>query len=143
MVSNFPLLFHAWTDLKYIFPDFLCRKVLPYTRVVLWCSGIFMIALPCMMGIWGPYIASSLLMSSVVIGHLLIWFFWMAYLKVCVDVHPTICCNILALSAPLISRMWNHDLLLSTVLRDVYYVVWSSENLHLLCQNSKDLPRIA
>ena len=58
--------------------------------------------------------ASALLMSLVVIGQFLIWFFLMASLKVCVDGHPTSCCNILALSAPLISR-----LLLSTVLRNL------------------------
>ena len=31
-----------------------------------------MIALPCLMGIWGTYMASSVLMSSVVIGQFLI-----------------------------------------------------------------------
>ena len=43
--------------------------------------------------------ASALLMSSVVIGKFLIWLFWMASFKVCVDGHP----NILALFVPLIS----------------------------------------
>ena len=138
MVSDFPLLLHAWTDLKSIFLDFVCRKVLPFTKkksmasstfwwclairggkgilgMVLWCSGLLMIALPCMMGIWGPYMASALLMSSVVIGKFLIWLFWMASFKVCVDGHPMSCYNILASSAPLISCLKKHDLLLSTV----------------------------
>ena len=74
MVSDFPLLLHAWTDLKYIFLDFVCRKGLPFTKkqsmasstfwwclairggkgvivMVLWCSRLLLIALPCMMGI--------------------------------------------------------------------------------------------
>ena len=88
----------AWTDLKYIFLDFVCRKVLPFTMkksmasstfcwclairggkgilgMVLWCAGLLLIFLPCMMGIWEPYTASVLLMSSVVIRHFLMWFF--------------------------------------------------------------------
>ena len=47
--------------------------------------------------------ASALLMPSMVIGQFMIWFFWMASFKVCVDGYPTNCCNIIALSAPLIS----------------------------------------
>ena len=50
--------------------------------------------------------------------------FCTASLKVCVDVHPTSCCGIIVLYAPLIYRLWNNDLLLSQVLRKVYYVVW-------------------
>ena len=95
MVSYFPLLLHAWTDMKSIFLDLVCRKGLTLigkksmasstlwwclaTRwgkgivdMVLWCSGILLFALPCMMGIWGPYMDSALLISSVVIGHFLI-----------------------------------------------------------------------
>ena len=142
MVSDFPLLLHAWTDLKSIFLDSVCRKMLPFTKtnsmasstcwwclatrggkgilvMVLWWSELFLIALPFMVGIWGPYMASSLVMSLVVIGQFLIWFFWMAYFKVCVDGHPTRCCNILDFSDPLIYRLWKHDLLLSTVFRNV------------------------
>ena len=125
MVWDFPLLLHAWTDLKSTFLDFFCRKVLPFTKkksmasstfwwcldiiwgkgilgTVLWLSGILLIDLPCMMGIWGPYMASALLMSSVVIGQFLNWFFWMDYFKVFLDNHPTICYNILDSYAPLI-----------------------------------------
>ena len=128
MVSYLPLFLHAWTDLKYIFLDFVCRKVLPFTKkksmasstfwwcldtrggkgilgMVLWCYGIIMISLTFMMVIWGTYMASTLIMSSVVIRQFLIWFFWMASFKVCVDSHTTSCCNILALSDPLIYCM--------------------------------------
>ena len=75
-VSDFPLLLHALTDLKSIFLDFMCRKGIPLTKkkymasstfwwcldmrgvegirvMVLWCSGVLMIDLPCMMGILG------------------------------------------------------------------------------------------
>ena len=40
--------------------------------VVFWCSGILMVALPCMMGIWVPYMASALLVSFVVIGKIMV-----------------------------------------------------------------------
>ena len=56
---------------------------------VLWCSGILLIALPCNIDIWGAFMASALLISLVVIGTFLIWFFWMASFKVCVEGHPT------------------------------------------------------
>ena len=85
MVSDVPLLLHAWTDLKFILPDCVCMKGLPLAkkkpmdistfwwfldmrrvkgilRMLLWCSGILMIDLSCMMGIWGPYMTSDLLM---------------------------------------------------------------------------------
>ena len=62
---------------------------------------------------------SALLMSLVVIGQFMIWFFWMASFKVFVDGHPTSCFNILALSAPLIYCLWRHELLLSAVLSNV------------------------
>ena len=32
IISLFPLILHAYTDLKYIFPDFLCRNGLPFTK---------------------------------------------------------------------------------------------------------------
>ena len=73
--------------------------------IVLWCSGILLIALPFIMGIWGPYMASALMISSVVIGQFLIWFFWMASFKVCVDGHTTICFNIISSYTPLIYRL--------------------------------------
>ena len=142
MVLYFPLLLRAWADLKYIFLGFVCRKGIPFTKkqsvsssifgwfwairevksilgMVLWCSGILMVALTCMVSIWGSYMASDLLMLLVVIGQFLIWFFWMDSFKVCVDGHPTSCCNILALSAPLIYCLRNHELLLSTLLRNL------------------------
>ena len=98
MVSDLPLLLNAWTDLKYIFLDLLCRKRLSLKNkksmassmfwrclamrggkgiigVVFCCSGILLIALPFMVVIWGPYMASSLLMFSVLIGKLPILFF--------------------------------------------------------------------
>ena len=40
--------------------------------MVLWFSGILIIALTCMLGIWGPYMVSTLLMLSVVFGQFLI-----------------------------------------------------------------------
>ena len=95
IVSDFPLLLHAWTDLKYILLDLVCREGMPSTKkkymarstlwwclamvggngilgMILWCSGILLIDFPCMMGIWGPYMASGMLILSMVIGHLLI-----------------------------------------------------------------------
>ena len=83
--------------------------------VVMWCSGILLIALPCMVGIWGTYMASALLVSSVVIGNLLIRFFWEDYFKVFVDSHPTSFCSILGYSSPLIYCLWKHELFLSMV----------------------------
>ena len=141
-VSDFPILLHSCTYLKSIFLGFVCRKGIPLTNktsmagstfwwyfyiregkgilgMVLWCSGLLLIALTCMMGIWGPYMASSLLMSLVVIRQFLIWFFWMDYFRVCVDGIPKSCCNIIASSDHFISLMWKHDLLLSMVLRNV------------------------
>ena len=41
MVSGFPLLLHAWTDLKSIFLDFLCSKVIPFTNKSFMASSIF------------------------------------------------------------------------------------------------------
>ena len=43
--------------------------------IVLWCYGLLLTDLTCIMGICGPYIASTLLMSSIVIGHFIILFF--------------------------------------------------------------------
>ena len=142
IVSDFPLLLHAWTNLKSIFLDLVCRKGLPLTTknpmsrstlwwclatrgrkgilvMVLWYSGLFMIAFPFMVGIWGPYMASALLVSFLVIGQFLIWFFWTEYFKVCVYGHTINWWIIIASSDPLFSRLWNRDLLLSTVLRKV------------------------
>ena len=79
IVSYFPLLLHDWTDLKYIFLGLMCRKGLPLTKekymdsstlwwfldmrggkdklgMVLWWPGLLLIALPCILGIWGTYI---------------------------------------------------------------------------------------
>ena len=76
IVSDFPLLLHNWTDLKYIFLYLVSRKGLPLAKktfmasftlwcfldmrgekgifgMFLWCYEILLIALPCMMGIWG------------------------------------------------------------------------------------------
>ena len=41
-------------------------------EMVLWCSGILLIALPYMMGIWGPYMASDIMILSVAIGQFVI-----------------------------------------------------------------------
>ena len=38
---DIPLLLHAWTDLKSIFPDFLCRKVLPFAKKNPWLDPHF------------------------------------------------------------------------------------------------------
>ena len=142
MVSDFPLLLHDWTDLKSIWLDFMCRKNLPSTKkrsmafstfwwclnmiggkvilgMVLWCSGLLIISLTCMMGIWGPYMAYVMLILSVVIGKFPIRLFWTASFKVCVEGNPTSCCSIIALPATLIYCMWNHNLLLYMVLRKV------------------------
>ena len=50
----------------------------------------------------------------------------MVYFNIFVYGHPTSCFNILASLAPLVSRLLKHDLVLSTVLRNVYSLVWSS-----------------
>ena len=34
--SDFPLLLHDCTDLKYIFPDFVCSNGLPFTKKNPW-----------------------------------------------------------------------------------------------------------
>ena len=44
--------------------------------VVLWCYGLFMTTLPYMMGICGLYMASALLMLSMVIGKFMICLFY-------------------------------------------------------------------
>ena len=75
--------------------------------------------MPCIMGICGTYIYSSLLISSMFIGKFLILFFSVAYFSVSVDGHPTSCWSILVSYAPLISRWWKYALLLSTVFRKV------------------------
>ena len=128
----FTLLLHDWTDLKYIFLYFVCRKGIVLTMkksttistfcwclamirekgilwMILWWSGILLISLPCMIGIWGPYMASTLLTLFVVIGQYLIWFFPTSSSKICVYRHPTSCCSILALSDPLIYCLWNDN----------------------------------
>ena len=94
--------------------------------MVLWCSGILLIILTCVMDILGEYMDSALLMSSVAIGQFLIWFFSTDSFMVCLDSCTTSSCSILALSAPFISFLRIHDFLISTVLRKVKSVVWSS-----------------
>ena len=147
IVSSFPMLLHAWTDLKYTFLDLVCRKGIPFTKkksmassilwwflsmigvngilgMVLWFSGILLVALPCMMSIWGPYMDSDLLILYVVIVQFLILLVWVAYFRVCVYIHITSCWIILASYATFIYRLWKHDLFLSTLLEKVYCVVW-------------------
>ena len=125
MVLNFPLLLHAWTDLKSIFLDFVCRKGLPLTNkkfvdsstcwwcldmrrvkgilgVVLWCYVILLIVLPCMIGILGSYMSYALLVLFLVIVQFLIWFFSTDSFKVCVDSHLKSCCSNLDPSDPLV-----------------------------------------
>ena len=51
---------------------FLPERVEGILGVVLWCSGLLMIDLPCIMGIWGAYVASAMLVFSVLIGQFLI-----------------------------------------------------------------------
>ena len=98
IVSDFTLLLNACTDLKYIFFNFMCMKGVTFTKrksmasstlwlclaprggkgilgMVLWYSGLLLMALYCIMGMWGPYMASALLVYSVVISQFLIWFF--------------------------------------------------------------------
>ena len=41
MVLGFPMLLHAWTDLKSIFLDFVCRKVLSCTKKNSWLAPYF------------------------------------------------------------------------------------------------------
>ena len=76
---------NACTDLKYIFFNFMCMKGVTFTKrksmasstlwlwlaprggkgilgMVLWYSGLLLMALYCIMGMWGPYMASALLM---------------------------------------------------------------------------------
>ena len=67
----------------------------------LWRSIPLLMDLPCMMGIYVPYISSALLMSYMVIGQFLVLFSTASF-SVCVDNHPTICWNNIASSATLI-----------------------------------------
>ena len=77
IISYLPLLLHACTDLKSIYPDFVRRKGLPFTEkksidistlwwclemvgekgilgIFFWFSGLIMMDFICMMGICGP-----------------------------------------------------------------------------------------
>ena len=166
MVSDFLLLLHSWTDLKYILLDFVCRKVLPFTekksmasstfwwflairggkgilRMVLWWSGLLLIDLPVMMGIWGPYMDYALLMSLVVIGQFLIWFFCMAFLKVCVDAILRV--SIIFLICLLLWFLVCESMTCYYPLCWGMCILWFGllQKPHFLCQNSKDLPCIA
>ena len=44
IVSGFPMLLHAWNDLKYIFLYLVCRKGFPLTKKNMWlvtqCGGV-------------------------------------------------------------------------------------------------------
>ena len=94
-------------------------------------------------GHFGAIDGYALMMPSVVIANILIWFFWMASFKVCIDSHPTSCYNIIASSAPLIYCRLKHAFLVSTVL--CIFSLWFLllQNPYLLCQNNIDLPHIA
>ena len=87
--------------------------------VLLRLSVIVMVDLPCMEGICGPYIGSTVLTLYIVIGQLLITFLSPAPFSVCVHGHPTIFCSILDYSSTLISCLWKYVLLHSTVFRKV------------------------
>ena len=63
--------------------------------------------------------SSDLLMLSVVIGQLLILFVWTESFRVCVDNDTISYRSILSLYAPLILRLWKHDLLFYMVLKNV------------------------
>ena len=52
-------------------------------------SGLVLVDLTCTTGVCGPYISSSMMIFSIVIGQFLIWFFSMDYFSICVDGHPT------------------------------------------------------
>ena len=41
MVSYFPMILNAWTDLKSICLDFVCRKGLPSTKEIIWLAPHF------------------------------------------------------------------------------------------------------
>ena len=62
--------------------------------------------------------APAQLMLLMVIGKFLIWFSPAAPLSACVDGQPKSCSIILSVSAPSISRLWEYDLLLCTVLKN-------------------------
>ena len=100
--------------------------------IISWCSGILLIALPCVMVIWGSWMDYALLMLSMVIEKFLILFFLIDSFGVFVDVHPKSLCSIFASSDPCISCRWNHDLFLSTVLMNFYSVVWPLANASLV-----------
>ena len=67
-----------------------------------------MMALPWMMGICGPYMASAQLILSMVIGQFLIWFSPLYSFSDCVDGYPTSFWSIIAASTTLISRLWKY-----------------------------------
>ena len=138
IVSDFPLLLHAWTDLKSIFFDSVCSKGLPFKNKNPWlvphsdfvCPWEWVrISFRCSCGalesFWWPCLVWLLLGGN--IWFMLCWFclwllgsslfdFFMASFRVCVYVNPASFWSVLALSPPLIYHMWKHDLLLSTVL---------------------------
>ena len=97
IASNSQLLLHACTGLKSVFLGFVCRKGPPFTKnkssdistlwwflamprgkgvigVFFWCSFLLMVSLPMMIGICGSLMVYAWLISSMIIGHFLIWF---------------------------------------------------------------------
>ena len=95
IISYLPLPLHAFTELKSNFLGFVCIKAIPFTNkkyicistlwwcftmgggkgiieIFLWCSGLLLMDLPCIISICGLYIAPDLLMSSIVIMQFLI-----------------------------------------------------------------------
>ena len=95
IISDLPLLLHVCIDLKSILHNFVCSKGIPYTKenpidifmlwcyfsmvvdkgilgIVLWCSGLYMVTFHFMMVVCCLYIASDLLMLSMVIGQFLV-----------------------------------------------------------------------
>ena len=97
MISNVYLLLHTSTGLKSIFTYFVCKKRASIYKekyiaiyilwwcfemrggmgilILLWCSSLPIMDMPCMMGICGTYIYSALFISYMFIGKFLILFF--------------------------------------------------------------------
>ena len=70
---NLQIKFHSHLQIVVVFCNVRGDKGI--LRIVLWCSGLLLMAFPCMMNICVPYITYDILMLSIVIGQFMIYFF--------------------------------------------------------------------
>ena len=140
IISYFPLLLHAFTDLISIFLDFVSMKWLPFTKknpyLFPHCDGVLQweelrvssgLSCGALVSFW--WICLLLWVSIVHILPLICWFhllwldsFWFfstAFFSACVDFRPNSCWSVINFSSTLISCWWKYALLISTVFRKV------------------------